>query len=139
MSAGGWGRYLVAGDRDAQLVSRAEAALETQFPESPVGLDEARVWLTRIAHAEDVEPPILMQVSLAGKVLAAAILDDNVIVVRSKHMTRLTLLHELAHFVGSAGHGPHFRTTYGDLIARYLSPAHAAVFTCAVNCQGRRQ
>jgi len=125
-------------DPDAAIVEPAEAMLEAVHPSRALGIAEAQAWVTRIAHAEDVEPPVLMHGPLVRRVLAAALTDDHVIVVRSTRPTQLTLLHELAHLLGSAGHGPHFRRVYGDLIARYLSPAHAAVFTCSVSCRGRR-
>ena len=48
-------------------------------------------------------------------------------------------LHELAHFLGRAGHGPRLRRGYGDLISRYLSPSDAATFAYAVNFQGHGQ
>jgi hypothetical protein len=40
----------------------------------------------------------------------------------------MTLLHELAHFMGSFGHGPVFRENLAALLRRHLSIQHALIF-----------
>jgi len=118
----------VAPDPDADAVAVAEAAVESAHPSQSLNLAEAQAWVTRIAHAEDLEPPIVVPAPLSRRLDAVAVLDDGVIAVRTARPTQLTLLHEMAHLLGAPGHGPHFCKVYGDLIARYLSPAHATAF-----------
>jgi hypothetical protein len=119
----------VAPDPDADAVAVAEAAVNSAHPSHSLSLAEAQAWVTRIAHAEDLEPPVVVRASLSRRLDAVAVLDDGVIAVRTARPTQLTLLHEMAHLLGAPGHGPHFRKVYGDLIARYLSPEHATAFT----------
>jgi predicted metal-dependent hydrolase len=52
--------------------------------------------------------------------------------VSSSRPSKLTLLHELAHLMGSMGHGPHFQDLYEGLVRRHLSLQHALQFKCAI-------
>jgi hypothetical protein len=42
-------------------------------------------------------------------------------VVTSTTPSELTLLHELAHFIGGMDHGPRFQEVYVRLVKRYIS------------------
>jgi predicted metal-dependent hydrolase len=42
-------------------------------------------------------------------------------VVTSTTPSELTLLHELAHFIGGMDHGPRFREVYVGLLGRFVS------------------
>ena len=113
---------------DAQVVARAEAALEKELPTRRLTLAEAKEWLERVAHAEDVDPPLLIKVGLPRCVKGALLVDDHAIVVPNDTPSQLTLLHELAHAMGCVGHGPHFRGTLADLIRRHLSLQQSLIF-----------
>jgi hypothetical protein len=45
----------------------------------------------------------------------------HAIVVTSTTPSELTLLHELAHFIGGMDHGPRFREVYVGLVERFVS------------------
>jgi len=46
-------------------------------------------------------------------------------VVTSTTPSELTLLHELAHFIGGMDHGPEFQRVYVGLAGRYVSAPSA--------------
>lgn len=102
--------------------------LEAQLPTRKLSLNEAQTWLTEIAHAEDFDPPLVIHGQLSRCTDAVAVRDHHTIVVASKHPTQLTLLHELAHFTGSAGHGPRFQDSLAVLLRRHVSILHATTF-----------
>lgn len=110
---------------DARKVARAEKNLESQLPTRKLRLGEAQSWLTEIAHAEDIDPPLIIHGRLSRCTDAVAIPDHHAIVVASKRPTQLTLLHELAHFMGSMGHGPNFQELLTGLLRRHVSIHHA--------------
>jgi hypothetical protein len=118
---------------DARKVARAEKNLESQLPTRKLGLSEAQAWLTEIAHAEDIDPPLIIHGRLSRCTHAAAVPEHHVIVVASKRPTQLTLLHELAHFMGSMGHGSRFQELLTDLLRRHLSIHHATTFRDALH------
>ena len=99
--------------------------LESQLPTKKLSLNEAQAWLAEIAHAEDIDPPLVIHGRLSRCTAAAAVPEHHTIVVASKHPTQLTLLHELAHFMGSMGHGPHFQGSLAELLRRHVSFLHA--------------
>jgi hypothetical protein len=113
---------------DAQLVARAEAALEKELPTRRLTLAEAKEWLERVAHAEDVDPPLIIKVGLPRCVKGALLVDDHVLVVPNDKPSQLTLLHELAHAMGCAGHGPRFRETLSGLLRQHVSLQHGLCF-----------
>ena len=117
---------------DAQVVARAEAALEKELPTRRLTLAEAKEWLERVAHAEDVDPPLLIKVGLPRCIRGALLVDDHAIVVPNDTPSQLTLLHELAHAMGSVGHGPHFRETLAGLLRRNVSLQHGLSFSSLV-------
>ena len=113
---------------DTQLVARAEAALEKELPTRRLTLAEAKEWLERVAHAEDVDPPLLIKVGLPRCMKGALLVDDHVLVVPNNTPSQLTLLHELAHAMGCVGHGTQFRETLSDLLRRHVSLQHSLIF-----------
>lgn len=113
---------------DAQVVARAEAALEKELPTRRLTLGEASEWLTRVAHAEDVDPPLLIRVGLPRCVKGALLVDDHAIVVPTSSPSQLTLLHELAHAMGHVGHGPDFQETLSGLLRQHVSLQHSMEF-----------
>ena len=120
-------RYHVGRDSDAERVYRAEAGLERQLPSGTVGIEEAQRWVKRIAFAEDVDPPRVIYSPLSRRLDGLAFTEDATIVVGAKNPTRLTLLHELAHFLGTTGHGSRFRRDLVRLVRTHLSRTHADV------------
>ena len=120
-------------DVDATEVSRAEAVLEARSPTKILNLKQAQAWLDSIAHAQDIDPPIVLKARLARRIEGLAVYDNHSIVVRNSKPTQITLLHELAHFMGSSGHGPVFRENLTALLRRHLSIQHALIFTEALN------
>ena len=120
-------------DIDADEVSRAEAILESRLPTKVLKLKEAQAWLETIAHAEDTDPPIVLKARLSKDIEGVAVYDNHAIFVRDSKPTQMTLLHELAHFMGSFGHGPIFRENLTALLRRHLSIQHALIFTEALN------
>ena len=119
-------------DVDADEVSRAEAVLEARLPTKVLNLKQAQAWLETIAHAEDIDPPIVLKARLARRIEGLAVYDNHSIVVRNSKPTQITLLHELAHFMGSSGHGPVFRENLTALLRRHLSIQHALIFNEAL-------
>jgi len=120
-------RYHVGRDSDAERVYRAEAGLERQLPSGTVSIAESQRWVERIAFAEDIDPPRVIHSPLSRRLDGLAFTDESVIVVGSKNPTRLTLLHELAHLLGTAGHSPRFQVTLVRLIRTHLSRTHAEI------------
>ena len=119
-------------DADANEVAQAEAVLETLLPSKVLNLKQAQAWLETIAHAEDIDPPIVLKARLARRIEGRAVYDNHSIVVRNSKPTQITLLHELAHFMGSSGHGPVFRENLTALLRRHLSIQHALIFNEAL-------
>ena len=120
-------------DVDATEVSRAEAVLEARLPTKVLNLKQAQAWLDSIAHAQDIDPPIVLKARLARRIEGLAVYDNHAIVVRNSKPTQITLLHELAHFMGSSGHGPVFRENLTALLRRHLSIQHSLIFTEALD------
>lgn len=120
-------------DIDADEVARAEAVLESRLPTKVLNLKEAQAWLETIAHAEDIDPPIVLKARLSKNIEGVAVYDNHAIFVRDSTPTQITLLHELAHFMGSFGHGPVFRENLAVLFRRHLSIQHALVFSEVLN------
>ena len=119
-------------DIDADEVARAEAVLEDRLPTKVLKLKEAQAWLETIAHAEDIDPPIVLKARLSKDIEGVAVYDNHAIFVRDSMPTQMTLLHELAHFMGSVGHGPVFRENLAALLQRHLSIQHALIFNEAL-------
>lgn len=113
---------------DAQRVARAEAVLEKELPTRRLTLAEAKEWLERVAHAEDVDPPLLIKMGLPRCVKGALLVDDHAIIVPNNTPSQLTLLHELAHAMGCVGHGPNFRDTLIGLLRQHVSLQHGLCF-----------
>jgi hypothetical protein len=130
-------RYPVEDNRDidADEVARAEAALEACLPTRVLNLKKAQAWLETIAHAEDIDPPILLKARMSKEYEGLAVYDNHAILVRNSTPTQMTLLHELAHFMGSSGHGSVFRKNLTELLRRHLSIQHALIFTEALKSQ----
>ena len=124
-------------DVDADEVSRAEAVLEARLPTKVLNLKQAQTWLDSIAHAEDIDPPIVLKARLSKDIEGVAVYDNYAIFVRDSKPTQMTLLHELAHFMGSFGHGPVFRENLAALLRRHLSIQHALIFTEALKSSNR--
>ena len=134
MLAESWEHCHVANnlDIDADEVARAEAVLEARLPTKVLKLKEAQAWLETIAHAEDIDPPIVLKARLSKDIEGVAVYDNHAIFVRDSMPTQMTLLHELAHFMGSVGHGPVFRENLAALLQRHLSIQHALIFNEAL-------
>ena len=69
-------------DIDADEVARAEAVLEARLPTKVLKLKEAQAWLETIAHAEDIDPPIVLKARLSKDVEGVAVYDNHAIFVR---------------------------------------------------------
>ena len=117
----------MARDADAELVYRAETLLEQRLPTGTVSVVEAQRWVERIAFAEDIDPPRVVYSPLSRRLEGLAFTDHATIVVGSKNPTCLTLLHELAHFLSTTGHGPRFRRDLVRLVRIHISYMHAEI------------
>jgi hypothetical protein len=113
---------------DAKRVAAAEAALEAEMPIKRLSLEEAQRFIDRVAHAEDFDPPLVVYRKVRAKVDGLAVGDAHAIVVTSTTPSELTLLHELAHFIGSMEHGPRFQEVYVGLVGRFVSKDIAVRF-----------
>ncbi len=112
---------------DAKRVAAAEAALEAEVPTKRLSLEEAQGFVDHVAHAEDFDPPLVVYRKVQAKVDGLAVGDAHAIVVTSTTPSELTLLHELAHFIGAMDHGPRFKKLYLHLVARHLSPTSSEI------------
>jgi hypothetical protein len=110
---------------DAKRVAAAEAALEAETPTRRLSLAEAQRFVDHVAHAEDFDPPLVVYRKVRAKVDGLAVGDAHAIVVTSTTPSELTLLHELAHFIGGMDHGSRFREVYVGLMGRHLSEVTA--------------
>ena len=106
---------------DAKRVAAAEAALEAETPTRRLSLAEAQRFVDHVAHAEDFDPPLVVYRKVRAKVDGLAVGDAHAIVVTSTTPSELTLLHELAHFIGSMDHGPRFRNAFQRLVRLHLN------------------
>jgi hypothetical protein len=118
---------------DAKRVANAEAALEAEMPTKRLSLEEAQCFVDHVAHAEDFDPPLVVYRKVKAKVDGLAVGNAHAIVVTSTTPNELTLLHELAHFIGAMDHGPRFREVYVGLVARHHSLAIAHKLTRLMN------
>jgi len=115
---------------DAKRVAAAEAALEAEMPTRRLSLEEAQRFVDHVAHAEDVDPPLVVYRKVKARVDGLAVGDAHAIVVTSTNPTELTLLHELAHFIGDMDHGPRFQEVYVELVGRFVSRESAQQLLC---------
>jgi len=122
----------VVNGSDADRVSRAEQSLEASRPTLRLSLTDAQRWIERVAHSEDVDPPLVVRRSMPRRLLGVAVMDAHVIVVRHARPSQLTLLHELTHCIGHADHGPRFQNRLSELVARHLSPEHGNLLRAAL-------
>ena len=127
-------RYHVGRDSDAERVYRAEARLERLLPTGTLTIEQAQNWVERIAFAEDIDPPRVIHAQLSLRLDGLAYTEHATIVVGSKNPTRLTLLHELAHFLGTTGHGPRFRRNFLRLVRTQLTHLHADILNEEIGC-----
>ena len=116
--------FHVATDPDAEAVYRAEAILERELPTRKLSLKEAQALVDQISHAEDIDPPKVLHLPISRQFDAFALPKEQVIVVRTSHPTQLTIIHELAHFIGGMTHDDRFSQTYLFLTRHYLSFHH---------------
>ena len=98
-----------------------EAALEAEMPTKRISLAEARRFVDHVARAEDFNPPLVVYRKVRTKVDGLAVGNAHAIVVTSTTPSELTLLHELAHFIGGMDHGARFREVYVGLLEKYMS------------------
>ena len=106
---------------DAKRVAAVEAGLEAEMPTKRLSLEEAQHFVDHVAHAEDFGPPLVVYRKVRAKVDGLAVGDAHAIVVTSTTPSELTLLHELAHFIGGMDHGPRFQEVYVGLVQRFVS------------------
>jgi len=118
---------------DAKRVAAAEAALEAEMPTKRLSLEEAQRFVDHVAHAEDFDPPLVVHRKVRAKVDGLAVGDAHAIVVTSTTPSELTLLHELAHFIGGMDHGPRFQEVYVRLVGRFVSATLASVLHAALH------
>ena len=111
---------------DAKRVAAAEAALEAETPTRRLSLAEAQRFVDHVAHAEDFDPPLVVYRKVRAKVDGLAVGDAHAIVVTSTTPSELTLLHELAHFIGGMDHGPRFREVYVRLLGKNIPASSSA-------------
>lgn len=122
----------VVNGSDADRVSRAEQSLEASRPTLRLSLTDAQRWIERVAHSEDIDPPLVVRRTMPRRLLGVAVMDAHVIVVRHARPSQLTLLHELTHCIGHADHGPKFQNRLSELVARHLSPQHGNLLRAAL-------
>jgi len=113
---------------DADRVAKAEKQLETKYPTKRMSLAEAQSWIDRVAHSEDVDPPIVVRRTMPRRLLGVTLMDSHAIFVRHARPSQLTLLHELTHCIGHAGHGPSFQRMLQGLLSRHVSVEHGIFF-----------
>ena len=113
---------------DAKRVAAAEAALESETPTRRLSLAEAQRFVDHVAHAEDFDPPLVVYRKVRAKVDGLAVGDAHAIVVTSTTPSELTLLHELAHFIGGMDHGPRYQEVYVGLVERHTSAEQRTKF-----------
>jgi hypothetical protein len=118
---------------NAKRVAAAEAALEAETPTRRLSLAEAQRFVDHVAHAEDFDPPLVVYRKVRAKVDGLAVGDAHAIVVTSTTPSELTLLHELAHFIGGMNHGPEFQRVYVRLVGRFVSATFASVLHAALH------
>ena len=106
---------------NAKRMAAAEAALEAEMPTKRLSLKEAQRFVDHVAHGEDFDPPLVVHRKVRAKVDGLAVGNAHAIVVTSTTPSALTLLHELAHFIGSMDHGPEFQRMYVGLVGRFVS------------------
>ena len=114
----------MATDPDAELVYRAEALLEQELPTRKLTLKEAQDLVDCISHAEDIDPPKILHLPISRQYNALAAPGERLIVVRTSRPTQLTVVHEMAHFIGDLGHCSRFRTMYLRLVRTHISIDH---------------
>ena len=114
----------VATDPDAEAVYRAEAILERDLPTRKLNLSEAQALVDQISHAADIDPPRVLRLPISRQYDALAVQDERVIVVRTKRPTQLTVIHEMAHFIGGMNHRTRFHQTYLALVRCFISFDH---------------
>ena len=122
---------------DAKRVAAAEAALEAETPTRRLSLAEAQRFVDHVAHAEDFDPPLVVYRKVRAKVDGLAVGDAHAIVVTSTTPSELTLLHELAHFIGGMDHGPRFREVYVGLVDKHLSSKCSSHLQSSLNATDR--
>ena len=122
-------RYHVGRDSDGERVYRAEAVVDRTLPSGSMNVDDALDWITRIAHAEDIEPPSLFWSRLQGRTMAFACLTNHAIVVGSRKPTRLTILHEFVHLTTSVSHGREFQRELIRLTRTHISIQHSLLLS----------
>ena len=118
---------------DAKRVAKAEAALEAETPTKRLTLEEAQRFVDHVSHAEDFDPPLVVYRKVKAKVDGLAVGSAHAIVVTSTTPSELTLLHELAHFIGGMDHGPRFQEVYVALVRRFVSAISAARLQVVLN------
>lgn len=118
---------------DAERVSRAEHALEQSHPTQRLSLVDAQRWIDRIAHSEDIDPPLVVRRTMPRRLLGVAVVDSHTIVVRHARPSQLTLLHELTHCIGHHDHGPSFQRRLAELVTRHVSTLHGRTFAALLN------
>jgi hypothetical protein len=72
-----------------------------------------------------------------AKVDGLAVGDAHAIVVTSTTPSELTLLHELAHFIGGMDHGPRFQRVYVGLVDKHLSSKCSSHLQSSLNATDR--
>jgi hypothetical protein len=95
------------------------------MPTRRLSIEEAQSFVDHVAHAEDFDPPLVVYRKVRAKVDGLAVGNAHAIVVTSTTPSELTLLHELAHFIGSMDHGPRFQEVYVGLVGRFVSAPSA--------------
>jgi hypothetical protein len=123
---------------DAKRVAAAEAVLEAEMPTKRLSLEEAQHFVDHVAHAEDFDPPLVVYRKVRAKVDGLAFGDAHAIVVTSRNPSELTLLHELAHFIGGMDHGPEFQRVYVGLVNRHLSASDGRTLTSVISVRALR-
>jgi hypothetical protein len=105
----------------------AEDAHERAMPGRTMDLDEAREWLADVAHAEDLDPPLLVARRGNGRAEACAVRELGTIVTYAARPSAHALLHEMAHLAcTNPNHGNEFRSLLVGLVRRHVSLPHAA-------------
>lgn len=126
------------GATDEQVATyEAEDAHERAMPGRTMGVDEARAWLADVAHAEDLDPPLLVARRGNGRAEACAVREMGTIVTYATRPSVHAMLHEMAHLAcTNAHHGREFRSRLVGLVRRHVSLPHAANLHAEFSARG---
>ena len=113
--------------REQALVYACEDICEREMPSRPLTRDVLDEVVSRLAHAEDIDPPRVVVSGRLRRTAGAADTENRVIHLAGPVVALLTLVHELAHFTAAVdGHGADFLHEMVHLVRSHIGIEHAA-------------